>query len=513
MTSVVSTPDVTLNIIGSAGPVGLAEQRVLIVGQKTAAGSAAAGTLQESILDVADINARFGARSHLAQMLRAFRLINRETQVDAIALDDAGTAVQAAGSVAFSGTATASGRLTLRVMSNRNRAYTYDVSSGEAAADVAAALAALVAADTSAPFTGAASLGTLTLTAANGGTLYNGALLKLEGAVAGLTATLSAFTSGANDPSLTGIFDLIQGIRYQTIVWPGAYADAALKTELGNRFNATNAILDGVALLTRTTTLATHKTNAAALNSRSFVYVANRAVAKADFVGSHLREIDDVVSAQFAAARSLRFTDGANLSNVVTTTAGPLDQFGGLSLATLPYFNTPFAYLDVPVAGTFWSDIERGELEDAGATVIGPNRSRTGVVLDDVYTTETTDAAGNLDTSFRFLNTVDASSVGREYKFNNFKRRFVQSRLTNGDLIAGRAIENEASIRAYALTLYGDLADAAIYQAGADAVDAYNQSLVINIDLSPGGGTVTINDAPRLVGQLREIRGTIQVNF
>ena len=513
MASVVSNPDVTLNIIGSSAPVGLAEQKVLVVGQKTAAGSAVAGSLQESILDVADINARFGKRSHVAQMLRAMRLINRETQFDAIALDDSGTATPATGSVAFTGTATAAGRLTLRVMSNRNRVYTYDVASGETATDVAAAFNALIAADDTAPFTSAAVTGTLTFTAANGGTLYNGELIKLEGAVAGLSAVLAAFAGGGNDPSLTGLFDVINGIRYQTIVWPGAYVDTPLKTLLNNRFNVSNDVLDGVGIITRTTTLATHKTNLSALNSQSVVYFANRPVAKADFVGSHLREIGDVVSAQFAALRSLRLTPNANLANVVVTTSGPLDQFGGLSLATLPYFNTPFQYLDVPVAGTFWSDIERGELEESGGTVIGPNRARTGVVLDDVYTTYTTDPAGNADTSFRFLNTIDASSVGREYRFQNYKRRFAQSRLTNGDLIAGRAIENEASIRAYDLSLYGDLADAAIYQAGDAALAHYDRTLDVKLKLTPGEGSATINSQPKLVGQFRAAFGTIQIDF
>lgn len=514
MDSVISLPEVTLNIIGTKELVGLNEQRVLFVGQKTSDGSTSSGALERSILDVADIDARFGKRSMLSQMLRAARLINKKTQFDAIGLADAGGAVKAAGSIAFSGTATANGTLTFEVASAKNQTFKLDVTSGQTAAIVGTALYALLNADTKAPFTVADDTsGTVTITAANGGTVGNGMLLRVSGTVAGLTTALTAFTAGATDPTLTSVFDVISDIRYQTIVWPGVYTLSTLTSLLTTRFNTTNDVLDGVGIFTKTDTLSNLKTAATGANNPCLVYFGNKAVSTSIYKGSHLKEMNDVVSAEFAAIRSLRLTEDANLADVIVTTSGPLDQFGGLSLATIPYFNSPLVNLSVSEPGTFWSDIERTELEGAGISVIGPNRARNGTIVGQVFTTKTTDGVGNPDTSFKYLNTLDASSVGREYFFNNLKKRYVQSRLTNGDILPGRSIENKDTIRAFCVRLYSVMAKSGVYQDGRDAVKAYNGSLSVDVVLNSGAGKVTITQAPPLVGQLRQILGTIQVSF
>lgn len=511
--SVISLPKVTLNIIPSAALVGIAEQKVLFVGQKTAAGSATSGDLEQSILGVADIDARFGKTSHLAQMMRAARELNGDTQFDAIALDDAGAAVKATTTVIFTGTATAAARLTFQFMSAKNRSFDLDVKVGDTAAVSAAALDALITADTKAPFTSGVAVATVTLTAENGGTIYNGSLTRVTGSVAGLTAALVAWASGATDPVLTTLFDVIDGIRYQTVVYPAAFSRSVLTDELDARFNATNDVLDGVGIVSDTDTLVNLGAAAVAEDSRSLVVFGNKPVALSNFIGSHILELDDVTAAEFGALRSLRLTDGANLANAVVTAAGPLDQFGGISLATLPYSNTPAFNIPVGPPNTFWSDLERSSLEDDGVSVIGPNKTRNLNIVAQVFTTRTTDGAGNPDTSFKFLNTVDASSAGREFQFVNLKKRYVQSRLTKGDLVAGRSMANEASIRAFVLSLFTKLGDLAIYQTGPDALKAFDQSLAVTITLTAGVGLVSITQAPPLVGQLREITGTIQINF
>ena len=111
----------------------------------------------------------------------------------------------------------------------------------------------------------------------------------------------------------------------------------------------------------------------------------------------------------------------------------------------------------------------------------------------------------------KFLNAVDSSSIIREFFFENNKSRYAQTRLTDGDLVAGRAIQNEASIRAFQKELYAFLADLAITQSGGAAVKDFDTNLVVTLDVS--GGRVTINSAPLQVGQLRIVIGTIEVNF
>lgn len=514
MDSVISEPNVTLNIIRSKGLTGLTEHKVLFVGQKTSDGSATSGALEESVQDAGDIEAKFGQRSLLTQMMRAARIINDTTQFDAIALDDNGTATDAEATITFAGAATEDGTLTFEIASAENQTFSIDIASGDTAAATSTALQAILAADTKAPWTAAEATSVVTLTAANGGTVANGFLIRSTGTVAGLTATLAGWSGGATDPVVTSVFDPVADERYQTIVYPGEYTLSELTDLLDPRFNATNKVMDGVGIVTITDTLSTVKTAAEAANSQSVVMFGNKPVADADYIGSHMREINDVMSAEFAAARSLRLTDGANLANVVLTTRGPLDQFGGIALASLPYFNTPFPDLPVPVTGTFWSETERADLEDSGASVIGPNKSRQGTIAAEIFTTNTTDGSGNPDDSFKFLNTVDTSSAGREFQFNNIKIRYVQSRLTTGDLIDGRSMENEASVRAFILSLYDFLSNSVpIYQKGNDQVKSFSDSLVVAVTLTAGQGLVTITEVPPLVGQLRDVQGTLQISF
>ena len=513
MDSVISEPNVTLNIIRSRGLIGNTEQKVLFVGQMESTGSATAGALSESVQDAGDIEAKFGQRSLLTQMMRAARVINEITQFDAIPLADAaGTAATAV--ITFSGTATEDETLTFEIASEQNYTISLDVLTGDTHLVVTTALEAAIALLTKAPFTAVdGGLGVLTCTAANDGTVANGFLLRVSGAVAGIGVALTGWTGGATDPTITNVFDPIDDIRYQTIVWPGAYTLSVLTDLLDPRFNATNKVMDGVGITTITDSLSNVKTAAEAANSQSVTMFGNKPVVTSTFIGSHMREIDDVMSAEFAAARALRLTDGANLANVVITPRGPLDQFGGIALSTLPYFNTPFPQLPVPIVDTFWTVTERADLEDSGASVIGPNQARNGVISAEIFTTNTTDQAANPDDSYKFLNTVDASSSGREFQAINIKRQYVQSRLTNGDLIDGRSMENEDSVRAFVLSMYKFLSDVTVYQAGQDALTAFNESLVVTITLTAGQGLVTITQSPPLVGQLRDIQGTIQINF
>lgn len=512
--SVISEPTVTLNIIRSKGLTGLTEHKALFVGQMTSDGSAVDGALNESVQDAGDIESLFGQRSLLTQMMRAARIINDTTQFDAIALDDDGLAVDATATIAVTGTATEDGTLTFEIASAENQSFSLDVLTGDLHTEVSAALAALIAADTKAPFTGADSSGTVTVTAANGGTIANDFLNRVVGTVAGLSITPSVWASGATDPSLTTLFDVIEDERYQTIVYPGEFTLSELTDLLDPRFNATNKVMDGVGIVTITDTLSNVKTAAEAANSQSVAMFGNKPVADSDYKGSHMREINDVMSAEFGAARALRLTDGANLANVVITTQGPRDQFGGIALASLPYFNTPFDQLPVPVVNTFWTTTERTDLEDSGASVIGPNKSRQGTIAAEIFTTNTTDGSGNPDESYKFLNTVDTASAGREFQFNNIKLRYTQSRLTNGDLIDGRSMENEASVRAFLFSLYDFLSNSVpIYQKGNDAVKSFSDTLVVEVTLTAGQGLVTITEVPALVGQLRDIQGTLQISF
>lgn len=506
----ISEPSVTFNIIPAAQLAGVQAQKVLIVGQMLSGGTATAGALIQDHPNDGSEDTLFGDSSHLAGMVRAFKRENKISQLDILPLDDNGSAVQGTGIIAFSGTATAAGTLTISIGSEKDHKYAVDISIGDTATDVGDALEALVVLDTDAPFTASNTTGTVTATAENGGTLCNTWGIKVDGSVAGITYAITAWTGGATDPTLTSVLDVVANIRYQTIVWPEAYAIATIADDLDAKFNTTNKVMDGVAIQCQVDTLANLEAAALALNSQSVVLVGQPAVSLSDRKGPSTFEMPDIVAAEMAAIRALRLTEGAALVNYLTTTSTK-DQYGGIAIASLPYFNTLLPNLPVASAVDEFSDEDLTDLSQNGVAVFGANRAFNATVFGEMVTTYLTNTAGDTDTSYKYLNTVDTASVIREYFFANCKSRYAQTRLTTGDLIAGRDMANESSIRAFLNGLYDELADEALVQRGTAAKKDFNDNLDIALSLT--SGTVTIAMAPLLVSQIRVVVGTIQINF
>lgn len=503
-----SNPSVTLNIVAASQLAGVQDQKVLILGQMLAAGNAVSGTLIQDMPNDGSEDSLFVQDSHLAGMVREFKKLNIVSQLDVLPVDDA-TGTQATAVLAVSGPSNEAGSIFVTVCSAKNHRYEIAIESGDDATTIGDAIVAAFDADDDIPTTQANLTGTVTFTSTHDGTLSDEWDIKVEGAVGGVGITLTGWTGGATDPTLTGLLDAIANIRYQTVIWPSSWDISVLETELNTRFNLTNDIKDGRGIQIKRGTLALLKTYAN-FNSQSIVIVGNKTVDIIDHKGSATPEMPDIMAAQAGAERALRLTEGANLTEFLTTVARS-DQFGGISIASLPYFNTALPNLPIANAADFFSPEEQAELEDNGVALIGPNSAFNETIFGPMVTTYLTDVAANADTSYKYLNTVDTASVIREFFVTNYKSRYAQTRLTNGDLIAGRDMANTASIRAFSRSLYGELADDALVQAGGAALKDFDDNLIVSLDISTG--IVTIDMAPLLVSQLRVIIGTIQINF
>lgn len=506
----ISRPSVTFNIIPASQLAGVTEHKTLIIGQMLSGGTATAGALIQDIENDSSEDTLFGQRSHVAGLTRAFKRENKISQVDVLPLDDDGAAVQGTCVDTLAGTATAAGSLTIDIMSEKDHSYSVDVSIGDTAADVGDALVALITADVDAPFTAANVAGVVTVTAENGGTLSNDWGIKQSGSVAGITSTLTGWSGGATDPSLTGVLDVIANIRYQTIVWPSVYDITVIEALLDARFNVTNDVIDGVAIHVKADTLSNLKSYVSTLNSQSIVVVGEKPVSETNYKGPSTFESLDIVAAEIAAIRALRLTTDAPLTQYLTTVSAK-DQFGGIAIGSLPYSNTSLPNLPIANPAHEFSDEDYTELTENGVAIFGPNRAFNTTIMGDMVTTYLTDSAANEDTSYKFLNTVDTASLIREFYFTNFKRRYAQTRLTDGDLLPRRDMANEASIRAFCNELYDELADLALVEKSSDAKKEYNDNLLIVVTVSQGRAEVY--QAPRLVSQLRVVIGTIQINF
>lgn len=507
-------PRTNVNLVPSSEEAQNTEQKILFIGQKTSAGSAPTGTLIENIANGGAEDSLFGPTSMLATMIRSNKVRNQQVQIDVIALDDAGSGVAADGELAVTGTATEAGTLTVIVGSERNHKYSIAVAESDAANAIGAAIEAAITADPNVPVTAVNTTGTVAITAENAGTYGNSIPLEIRGEVAGISTTVTGMSSGATDPTLTGVFDPVADRRYQGVVWPYPEDTAELRSFLDPRFNADGVVLDGVGFTALNDSLANLTALGTPLNSQSLVIFGGKQETETNYSGGDAVEIPMVKAATFAGYRGLRLdVDGFSIADLVITANGPLDSFGGPALASKPYFNTPFAELFPIKAGRGFDDSEVETLVDAGVSVVGNNVAANGVITGEVVTTYKTDAAGNPDVTFKFLNYVDTATQAREYFYNNYRKRFAQSRLTEGDTIKGRDMANERVVRSYSKRLYQDLSgvDFVLLEAGEDALIFFNDNLIISLDKALG--KVTIQMIVPIVTQLREIAATLKIAF
>lgn len=516
MSSVIYQPSVSVSLASARLPVANSAQRVLLCGQSLSTGSAVDGAWVQNIGNAGEEVALFGADSMLADMVRAFKQVAPQVRCDAIAVRDSGSTKRVVG-IGITGTSTAAGTLTFRV-GRAGREFNLAVASGTAAATVLSAAATLLNADTSLPFDVTVVSTTLTFTAVHAGTVANELGIEVSGTVAGLTVgTPTQSVAGATDPTLTSILSAIGDTRYHGIVWAWAGATGALTDLLDSRFNVTDQVLDGVGFVCKQDTYANLITYLAggspnAKNSPSLVVITDEQMSETGYLGGAIFEAPYIKATYVAAVRALRLTQDAPLSRYLTTPAA-LDQYGGPALASLPMFNTRLPHLPVPVNGRGFTRLEIEALMAAGGAVLGQDISGSGVICGEVVTTYLTNGAGIADPTWKFLNYVDTASQAREYLQQNLRSIYAQSRLTEGDVVAGRDAANALSIRSTLKKLYTDLAgrDYTLVQSGPDAVKYFEDNLDVSINMSLGKVTITM--LVPIVTQLREIIATMTISF
>ena len=513
--TIVNNPKIDAKLVGASVAVPNSAQRVLFVGQMTSAGTATAGELYTDV-DEPTAKTLFGPSSQLYNGIEFFKTINTDVPVDVIPLDDP-AGVAADGKITFTATsATEAGSLIVTLGETRNGQFEVHVEIGDDGDAISLKTVNLVQAGTKCLMSAAVdgiNANETNVTSENVGTIGNNLTISVTGTVAGVTYAVTGMANGTLVPTLTNVFDVIGETRYQTIVWPAEYGTTEVKALLDARFNVEGQVKDGVAVMTEIGTKSEVLATVNAENSQSLVFFVEETTTKNAYKGGSMLECPYSQSSIFAAIRSLRLTDGANIARYVNGAGGARDTTGGPAIASLPYFNTPVPGLPVPTLGYGWTSTEIEEIKEAGGSVMGSNVTGTDVLLGQIVTTYKTDIGGNPDVSWKYLNYVDTGSQSREYQVNNLLKDFVQSRLTTGDLEAFRNIANENSIRDAMVGYYGDLSggDYVLLQSGEDALLFYKENLQVIIDMANGKVTI-INKLP-IVTQFREIDLTSQLAF
>ena len=216
--------------VGEGGGLPSMRQEMLIIAPRLPSGTMDALT-PTRVFTPQQAAEFFGAGSVMHRMaLAAFRQYTA-LSLTCCAVDDAAAGIAAHAEITFTGTAAATGSVSLWVGADR---ITVRVDQGAAPAAVAAALAEQINVLPNWPVTAAVADSTpsiLRLLAKNKGTTGN--YLGQKGHppvscdVLGLTATATVYTGGANDPEITAALDAVAGSRYHIIALPWATQDAA----------------------------------------------------------------------------------------------------------------------------------------------------------------------------------------------------------------------------------------------------------------------------------------------
>ena len=488
-----TAPNVNLQITSAAAQAELAEQKILFVGQKLAAGTAVSKALTESI-ESGEEDGLFGVNSILSMMVKKARENNVINRFDAIALDDNGAGTQATATIALTGAATETSDYKVQI-GNEDFEFSVTVTTADANTVVATALAAAITAGT-APFSANAVSGDVTVTFDHEGTAGNEIQIKIVQGVAGITTVVTDFASGAGAVDAVGIFDNLTE-RYQGVVYSQDLDEDELTDFLEARFNTDNAVLDGEGFITVTGALATLITDVDAKNLKTLITPLNPDEMLHFQFSTNL-------SAEFAAKRARRFSDGAAISDLVVDF---VEAIGGSDKASLPYFNMP---MDLPLPEGRLTQTQIDNVVEAGGALFLVNVANQ-VVTGEFPTTYKTNIAGNPDLGFKYLNYVDTASVAREFLFNSIKTKYAQTRATSGDLVVGKSMSNTASVKAFIMEKYGELADDAITVAGDEASAFFEANLTVTLDAATG--VYTFFALTPLVVQARGFNGVIAIQF
>ena len=248
----IRTPGQFIEFDSSRAMRGLAptRRRVLICGQKLAAGSAAAAT-PVRVRNEGEAVTLAGRGSMLHRMVKFFKLNDPTSETWMLPLADNGAGTAAVGSAVVGGPSTGAGTIPLYIA---GQYVPVGVASGQSATVIGAAIAAAVGAAPDLPVTAAAVTGTVTLTAKHKGlggndidvrTAYQIGDLMPAGVTLAITA-MGAGTPGAGNPDGSAVFTAIGDDFFSDFVWP--WTDATnlsnLETVLATRWGPMKA-LDG----------------------------------------------------------------------------------------------------------------------------------------------------------------------------------------------------------------------------------------------------------------------------
>jgi hypothetical protein len=332
-----------------------------------------------------------------------------------------------------------------------------------------------------------------------------------------LTVTITKFSGGSGVPSITDT--IVSGMsattQYKHLVLSEDIDRTKFVIEANRRFNTQNVLLMGTVLQSLSKATATEVLTAlGTLNNVGEVLLVSKIENLANAQGTSIRELGSVAASQFAASDTLALTIGVPVSHLVPVNAGNQnDAFGGPALASLPYFNRKYPYLFPMPASYGFTMAEVDSIEEAGGTVWQNNRSGLGLTTAGAVTTYKTDAGGNSDLSFKYLNYISTISEFKKLASALFYSRYSAARLGGSTIVSRRGMVNIDIMKAFWEEVYLTAGQDGycLTRLGKEELDFFKQNLEVGIDFA--SGTVSTSGRVLPVTQLRNASAVFSLAF
>ena len=444
---VVNTPKLSLSL-GTESDVGLSEQRALLI-------------MPYSVAEYKkDVDINLLPDSHLKNMLLKFRELNKFTKLSYIGVVATGTPTNATATITINSGVAFATSIEIFLLDTTSLISIPANSSIEVISGLIAT--SLIAnkyvenVDISVDFITL----TITLNDLLIGDLGNNIYFNTNTTL----LTFGNFTGGSFVADYD--LDLITDDRYQNIILSNVFNGKKLADFMKARFNNDYVLLDGIAIK--------HYQNKGEVD----IDLIDNNQCMVQLISSKTKENYDAHSVIFGALRSLRFTDGANLTQLVDASAGVSNNVGGINMSSIPYHNTNLnKYIELN--GEVYSMQETLDFEAKRLTLIDYDLSGYNVLINDVFTSYKIDEAGNDDNTYKFLNNVDIALNVRELFFNKIKAKTKQSTLaTGGKAISNRGQLSVESVKTGLLSVYQDLIALGIVE---DELN-FKKNLFVNFD-------------------------------
>lgn len=457
--------------------------KVLVIGQRDDTGTADSGTLY-NVFSPAMAQGLFGRSSMLAAELTAFKNLNSNADVWAIGLDDDAAGAKAVGGLAITGTASASGTLSVMIGGVRIR---QGVLAGDTAADISTALIDSINASLDVPVIASAYVPpapaelqadpvtpTVTLTARHAGECGNDIDVRFnfytgEQFPAGIAGDVVAMTGGTANPDLGAVIAAMGDTWWNYVINP--YTDQAnldqLAAELVKRWGP-DKMIDGMCFMAYRGTMADASTFGTTRN---------------DFLFS-------TIGTNIAPEPPYLWAASIGAVCIGSLTIDPARPMQTLAVSGLK----------APKESDRWPREDRETLLHDGISTYTVNGDT--VQIERMITMYRNDSYGNPDRSYLNVNTPMTLSYIRYATRTDIEQKFPRCKLAddNTAIAAGQAIVTPSIIRDELVALANELGPEGLCLI--EDVDAFAASLKVERN-SEDKDRIDVYSDPNLVNQFR----------